>query len=362
MKTIDYTIDCTTEYAISEYLSHYYNCENLLFFDIETTGFLAKNATLYLIGVLWQEKDKIYIRQWFNNDGSSEKEMLLAFFSFCKHYTHLVHFNGLRFDLPYLRQKSDMLSVSFHLEETMSQIDIYKEIRPFKNILALDNMKQVSIEQYLKLARKDTYNGKKLIKLYQKYVAKPDSHLEQLLLLHNHDDLLGMTQVSHILHYKHFFEDLSIETIHCSRKEKQLLIQFTFSSQVSLPRRLSVTRNGIYLNAIHTTGTLCVPILHGTLKHYFDDYKNYYYLPLEDTAIHKSVAAYVDTSHKVKATKDTCYTQKTDLFIPCCQKEYAEIFYADISDHNPKQTLTSLLHASFEEQCIYIKNTLQAFL
>ena len=37
-----------------------------------------------------------------------------------------------------------------------------------------------------------------------------------------------------------------------------------------------------------------MPLLEGTLKYYYPDYKNYYYLPLEDEAVHKSVGVYVD--------------------------------------------------------------------
>ena len=36
--------------------------------------------------------------------------------------------------------------------------------------------------------------------------------------------------------------------------------------------------------------------------------KNYYYLPEQNCAIHKSVAAYVDKSRRTAATKNTCYT------------------------------------------------------
>ena len=52
--------------------------------------------------------------------------------------------------------------------------------------------------------------------------------------------------------------------------------------------------------------TLHIPVIHDTLKHYFTDYKNYYYLPKEDTAIHKSIAAFVEADNKEKAKK-LCY-------------------------------------------------------
>jgi len=52
------------------------------------------------------------------------------------------------------------------------------------------------------------------------------------------------------------------------------------------------------------------------LKHYFNDFKNYYYLPAEDEAMHKSVAQYVDASAKQKATRETAYTKKAGHFYP----------------------------------------------
>ncbi len=60
---------------------------------------------------------------------------------------------------------------------------------------------------------------------------------------------------------------------------------------------------------------LRLPVLTDTLKFFYADYRNYYYLPYEDTAMHKSVAAYVDAECKVKATKETCYTKKYAAFI-----------------------------------------------
>lgn len=362
MKIIDYNVSCTTKYSIDGYLSQYYNKEKLLFFDIETTGFIAKNSTLYLIGVLWYENETLNLRQWFNDDGKSEATLLEAFISFCKDFTHLVHFNGIGFDLPYLRQKADLLSLSFDLDQTMSQIDIYKEIRAYKKIFALDNLKQVSIERFLNLQREDTYTGKELINIYQRYVAKPNLEAEHLLLLHNHDDLLGMTNVSRILHYKNLFEHASIDNIQIDRTDEQLILHFSFDKEISLPRRITATQNGIYLNAIECKGTLFIPICNDTLKHYFDDYKNYYYLPLEDMAIHRSVATYVDTQHKIKATKNTCYIKKTDSFIICQSISENNVFKKDSTDKLTFQTLDSFINADFDAQCTYIKNTLLTFL
>ena len=45
-----------------------------------------------------------------------------------------------------------------------------------------------------------------------------------------------------------------------------------------------------------------VPLYEEEMKYFYSNYKNYYYLPDEDTAIHKSVASYVDKKYRVQAT------------------------------------------------------------
>ena len=226
MKIIEYTESFTTQTHFPEYYKYFYPDAKPLFFDIETTGFSAKNTTLYLIGALWYEAEKIHIIQWFNDDGKSETEILNAFHTFCKTYTHLIHFNGIGFDLSYLKQKAALLHIPFTVDTDLEQIDIYKEIRSYKNIFQLDNMKQVSIEHYLDICRKDTYSGKELIHMYQRFVSSPNMELEQLLLLHNHDDLLGMPQISTILNYKAFFEHPNITNNSIKIENNKLLVYF----------------------------------------------------------------------------------------------------------------------------------------
>ena len=61
---------------------------------------------------------------------------------------------------------------------------------------------------------------------------------------------------------------------------------------------------------------LSIRVYKGTLKYYYPNYKDYYYLIYEDTAIHKSVGEFVDKDARIKATKETCYTKKDGTFLP----------------------------------------------
>ena len=99
MKTIQTVCQGDLSYPFS------YPKEDLLFFDIETTGFSAKTSALYLIGVLFYTNDHWNTLQWFADDYQSEEALLKAFFSFIKSFQCLIHFNGTGFDIPFIEKK-----------------------------------------------------------------------------------------------------------------------------------------------------------------------------------------------------------------------------------------------------------------
>ena len=59
-----------------------------------------------------------------------------------------------------------------------------------------------------------------------------------------------------------------------------------------------------------------IPVICGELKHFYANYRDYYYLPAEDTAYHKSVSSFVDRSYRVQAKASTAYMKKTGSFVP----------------------------------------------
>ncbi|MBQ9984466.1 MAG: ribonuclease H-like domain-containing protein [Lachnospiraceae bacterium] len=362
MKVINYQISCDNTNRIPIYYQHFYPDSRLLFFDIETTGFLAQHTTLYLIGVLWYESDNICIRQWFNDDGKSEAELLSAFVTFCKQYTHLVHFNGNGFDLPYIKNKGELLKIDTSSVLKLQQLDIYKIIRSYKEILCMEHMKQVNLEEFLEIERTDCFHGGELISVYQKFIVKQDALSEHNLLLHNRDDLLGMPKLSEILCYPAFFEQLSIKSFSFEKENDTLNLTMHTNPECHLPKRISIFKNGFYLNAMGEKALLQIPITKDTLKYYYGDYKNYYYLPLEDYAIHKSVASYVSSSNRVKATRDTCYIKRRDIFIPCFESEHPEQFAKDRKEKERYQLLSSLQQADIEGIERYVRAVLAKFI
>ncbi|MCC8168139.1 MAG: hypothetical protein LIO37_02205 [Clostridiales bacterium] len=77
---------------------------------------------------------------------------------------------------------------------------------------------------------------------------------------------------------------------------------------------------------------LHVLIYSGELKYFYDNYKDYYYLPTEDVAIHKSVAAYVDKAHRKQATATTAYLRRSGIFLPQPSELYKPSFRREYWD------------------------------
>ena len=59
-----------------------------------------------------------------------------------------------------------------------------------------------------------------------------------------------------------------------------------------------------------------MPVKKFTLKLFYPNFKDYYYLPIEDTCILKSIASGVDKPYRENATKETCYTKVSGRFLP----------------------------------------------
>lgn len=146
--------------------------ERILFLDIETTGFTAKSSYLYLIGCAYYRGEKWHTIQWMAENYTQETQILTAFFEFSQGYQYLVHFNGNNFDMPFLTQKCELLSLPYQFDY-MEGIDLYKRISPYKFFLKLPNCKQKTLEQFLGINRKDVFSGGELIGIYHDYVKNP---------------------------------------------------------------------------------------------------------------------------------------------------------------------------------------------
>lgn len=320
-----------------------YDKSKILFFDIETTGFSAETTYLYLIGCIYYKDSSFRLIQWFSEGIDEEDQVMISFFEFIKNYEVLIHYNGTGFDIPYLLRKCFLRKLPYTFDH-IEQIDLYKKVYPYRKLLKLSNCKQKTIEAFLHVNRKDIFSGGELIEVYASFVGKRRYEIlkckhQQLsskeqtsanissseqglseseillhqLLLHNEDDLKGLVQICPILYFADPFE----KPIHIQNayiEESALAIEFELID--ALPMPIHYETDIVRFHALEAGATLYVQLFEEELKYFYENYKDYFYLPAEDRAIHKSLGAFVDKNYRVKAKPATCYTRKQGIFVP----------------------------------------------
>lgn len=103
--------------------------EKLLYLDIETTGLSPETSALSVIGCCEKGREP---RQWFNESGLEQKDILASFLSYAGHFDTVVTYNGGTFDLPFLKKKCEEFGLPYSLE-CKRCIDLYKNLRSFRH-------------------------------------------------------------------------------------------------------------------------------------------------------------------------------------------------------------------------------------
>lgn len=436
MLHFEQTIDCPA----GRFAAFGVPAEQVLFFDIETTGFSPESSYVYLIGCAFVKDGAVKLRQWFLDDVSQEKELVREFGVFSGSFRLLVHYNGSTFDLPYLQKKAHrhrLFGIGFGEGAVLGSLpegkamqqsfDIYKSLLPYKKLLGQKDLKQRTVEQFCGISREDAFCGGDLIPVYTEFVGRyryeclthgnpfqeektcPEKNDEQepgsrqvlpnqdartkasaqpapdftgtgltkmpespakallyVLLLHNREDITGLLAISELLALRGLLSgEFSVAEISAKdrasssasmtphktlRLDPNLppsLLSACFSAAITkqLPEETfpkDACPASISLSAADPSGSLrlFVPVLFGTFKYFFEDYKDYYYLPMEDCAMHKSVAQFVAKEYRKKATKETCYQKKEGLFLP-----------------QPEEIVTPALRLHAKDRFSYFENT-----
>lgn len=366
-------------------LSPKYPIENLcvpkqtLFIDIETTGLYVRSSNLYMIGCAYLDEsgDKPacwHTIQWLAANYEDEVNILNDFVAFARSYRYLIHFNGNQFDIPYLQNKLQQYNIHFNLDD-FEGIDIYRRLSPYKTFLKLPNCKQKTIENFVTAAvREDQYTGGELIDIYHEYVLNHDGEKEHFLLLHNEEDVRGMLEIVAALAIPDLFHlPVRVTRVQANYyrdvNQKQCSeIIMNLNLPTALPAEISYGANGCYFTGCGKEGKLRVPIYEEEMKYFYSNYKDYYYLPKEDIAIHKSVASFVDRDYRRQATARNCYTRKKSSYLPQWDIVFTPFFKRNYDDRDlffeltdelktQRDTFNQYAHHIFEMMGTYHKNT-----
>lgn len=298
--------------------------EEILFFDIETTGLKKETTQVYLIGCAFREEGSWTIRQYLAEGALDEQEIMEAFAEFAAGFRTLIHFNGDGFDIPYLAYKAEYYDLDLDFG-AFESVDLYKMAKPLKKVLGLDRLNQKSIEGFLGIRREDRFSGGALIPVFYTFEGSGDRSAEKLLLLHNADDVRGMLKLTGILPYLGLSEGrFSYQGMEIEGDTAVLAYHLQESLPAAFERRSEKDRIRIFAEG--ELLRLYIGIYRGTARLPLPDKENYYYLPEEDRVIHKDVAQFVDRDKRKKATAKNCYLRKEGSFLPQKRKLFTPAF------------------------------------
>lgn len=338
--------------------------DQTVLFDIETTGLSPKNSMLYFIGFCYYQDSVWHYRMLFNDDSHSEHKILQTFLDILTSETTLVHYNGDSFDLPYLTVKCEQyaslglpLTGAAKLQDCTS-LDLYKVIQPYRNGLSLPNLKLQTLEQAMHISRSDHTHGGELIRVYHAYEHSGDARLEQILFQHNFDDVQAMIPLLQLLSFRFLSQGLWILQ-HTEDLGTTFCLSFCLTH--ALPLEYTLSASSYILTGSDTSFTCQLPVKSGELRYYLPDWKDYYYLPVEDTVIHKSIAAYVDSPYKERAKKQNAYIKKSSRFLPYPGKKAPtplHLYHTDEKSSDAYIDLAELVHCQPAFWDAYIKQLL----
>ncbi|WP_029067372.1 ribonuclease H-like domain-containing protein [Lachnobacterium bovis] len=346
--------------------------ENAIIFDIETTGFSSKFSSIYLIGMIYKQADNIILTQLFCDSLDDEKECLLNFFNLLKAQKEkndsikLITFNGDHFDIPFIKQRAENYFEESFINSTFNHsifsYDIFKKISKLKSFFNLENYKQKTVENFLGINRIDTYNGGELIDVYKNYVVDPSNSSEQLelLLQHNHDDVIYLLSLLDIISYEYILtgeytlSNVEQNTYLDINNTQQIELFFTLKNNFIVPNTINYRYHNIYLKFNNNQTTIRVPVYCGVLKHFYSDYKNYYFLENDGYAIHSSLASFLPSDKRKKATARTAYQLKEGIFLPTFNDDFEYTFKHDY-DSNTTYFLTDAnFFSNYDCLCKYV--------
>ena len=167
------------------------------------------------------------------------------------------------------------------------------------------------------------------------YICAGDQESLNKILLHNREDLEGMVYISRCMSglldaAEGRFDiagvsdsgDLSDDLLSASESvlSIQIVTENPFLSSVSIAYEPTDTKKGIPFSfrAEGRQAVFSLRSFSGTLKYFFEDYKDYFYLPEEGRAVHRSVGQFVDPAYREKAKKETAFEPVEAVFYPQC--------------------------------------------
>lgn len=248
----DFQFDLSPTYP--ELLLSLYSRQNILFFDIETSGFDKLNHQIICIGLMvydgsWQ------LKQFWATTLQEEKVLLSAFLH-CYRPDHLyITFNGNSFDFPFLKQR-----LQHHFPDTavpvFAHLDFLSLGRTYAKNKGLKSYGLKHLESIFGFERKDDFPGQDIVQGFLDPGMRSSNVYREAVLKHNALDVYYSAHVFCTLSHQYPSLLSTLLPIHLQMAQYTLVLKLnikrqhcTLVGEIDPPLSIEVLQHGPY--AVH---------------------------------------------------------------------------------------------------------------
>ncbi len=184
--------------SVHEEIFKYYNMDEVVYFDIETTGFDKEEDSVVLISMGTFENNKIFsIKQYFAESLKDEKEILDNFKKDILEYKKWCSYNGMAFDEPFIKKRMEKQNIMF--EPPKYHVDLYRLIRPYYKQMGMERCNLKTVEKFINIVREDQIDGGISVDLYEEFLLTSNEKLKETIMLHNYEDVLSLPKIHELI-------------------------------------------------------------------------------------------------------------------------------------------------------------------
>lgn len=322
----------------------------VLLLDIETTGLSREKDAIISIGIMYlNAQQKIESTYWFLESLDQEADLLKRFLDFIVSYDAVFTYYGKRFEFPFLLSRLQHYQLDSASFLRLKLIDMRMALKHFSK-------NRLELEKHLGFKRQCQSTGADIVKLFQTYLACHVEIYKTCILEHQKEELESLS---------YFFE--LYMTLYDTKKwvllaQEVQKTHYLLSIQVPNVFRASFSAAAFNMKfdykACHSILRIQIPLYTGTLLHDMEPVKDYYYIEAQHQIMHKSVAQFIPSTLKRKATKEECVIAKesTYLKLATSYKLSAALwhddkhnFYMELADFSLDTLLVQLFYVFFQQ-------------
>ena len=284
-----------------------------LLLNIETTGLYARSSFVYMAGAAWPQDGSFQVRILLAHSRRDEPLLLDELHKLLLRHPAVYTYGGRSFSYQYLNERYANYHEGILIAGNQMGNDLQKRTAPYREVIGLPDMKKLTAEAAAGFQRSGIREGARLIEVYEAWERSHEEADSETLLTHCREDMYSLAWLLPLASFSDFFSGKAGKP---QIDDEGSCLRLDFASEIAFPWDVSWT--GAYADiALHAhEAGVRLPVREGRLRYFLSGpCRDYYYLPEEDQAVHKSVAAFVDRNYRRRATPDTLYVPQDGRFV-----------------------------------------------